>query len=146
MNDEAAIKNETEEAEVDGVPIRDIVEAFKATRDEKKNMEADFKAVMEPVNTRLKMLEAALLKFMNKSSLTQLRVDGVGLVYRSDFTSYTIKDRTAFNKWIVENGELDMLSSRVAASAVAGWEEAHDGQLPPGVDKNVVRHVRMRKA
>lgn len=65
-----------------------------------------------------------------------------GTTYTDTKVNVTIADDNAFYSFVRESGDLDFFERRVKAAHVKEYQEANNGQLPPGL--NVFRELTMK--
>lgn len=69
-----------------------------------------------------------------------------GTAYKSTTDRFSLKDRDALVAYVQESGNLSMFTNAVSKEAVEEYMAEHDGQLPPGVEKNSFTKVNVRKS
>lgn len=97
---------------------------------EKKKAQAE---ELKKYTEAMEKLEARLFELLNASGGDSLAVRGVGTVYRATQDSATVGDKEAFRDYIMQSGNLDMMSLTANKVAVREFIE-QNGRPPPGVN------------
>ena len=69
-----------------------------------------------------------------------------GTVYMATDFKTSCADWGLLYSWLVENDALDFLERRLASGKIKDYMEAHDGELPPGVNVYKELQARVRKS
>ena len=115
--------------------VEAIVGAYIKVRDEVAQIKANHKAQLEPYTQALDKLDAGV-----ESMKTS-----VGTAYRSERTSVTVADKSAFMDYIESNKAFDLLDVRANKTAVEGFM-AENQDVPPGVNIRREVAVNFRRA
>lgn len=117
--------------------VEAIVGAYIKVRDEVAQIRASHKAQLEPYAQALDKLEAQMLQVLSDAGVESMKTS-VGTAYRSERTSVTVADKSAFMDYIESNKAFDLLDVRANKTAVEGFM-AENQDVPPGV--NIRREV-----
>jgi hypothetical protein len=115
-----------------------------ALRDHKALLEAEHKARVAEVNAQMQNAESFLLNMMNETGQSNAGF-AAGTVIVSTKTLPSLKDKGALINYIKQTGEVELLQARVSTTAVKEFMEAHDNQVPPGVEITVSREISIRR-
>jgi hypothetical protein len=123
----------------------DQLKAVRVLRDEKDGLEARVKEI----NKILDEQEVVILRQFDALGIKNMRVDGVGLVYRSEIVIPTILDNDMMLVWLAEHGE-NIAKTTVHPQTLKAWytDRLTNGEeLPPleVVKTFTKREVRFRK-
>lgn len=108
-----------------------LVAAYVMLRDQKKEMMDRHKAELEPINTKMALVENAMLDALNGQQAESVRTEH-GTMYKLKRTSTKVVDWDVALAYILDNDLEHMLERRVSKSAVEEFLAAN-GELPPGV-------------
>jgi hypothetical protein len=100
---------------------------------------------LKPYADAMATISTAMLDHLNMSGADSIKTDA-GTAYVSELDSMKVGDRDALGAFILETGELQLLSMAVAKDAVRDYMAEHQGQLPPGVEKSSIRKVNFRRS
>lgn len=123
-------------------PIDWLVKSYVTLRDKKRDLEAQHKAKLTPLDDALDKLNAALNIKMNALGGTSLRTE-FGTVIVSVKQEAQIGDWAAFHSFVAESGRFDMLQRRVSSGVVVDYTK-EIGEAPPGVTIQSARSVSVR--
>ncbi len=116
------------------INIRDARAALKKQFDDS---DADLKASQE-------RLEAAMLDHLNKHGMESVRTEA-GTFYRQQDIKPSGADWQALYDWIKEHDAWDALERRIKKTFISEYMEAHQGELPPGVNVHREFVIRVRR-
>ena len=117
--------------------MNELVKAYLTIRNERERIEADYKERDLQLKADMAVLEQEMLAGCNEMQIESLRTDS-GTVIKSLKERYTCSDRDNFNKFVLENGAVELFEARLHQGNFKEFmaERHHEG-LPPGV--NVMR-------
>lgn len=124
--------------------VEAIVGAYIKVRDEVAQIKASHKAQLEPYVQALDKLEAQMLQVLSDAGVESMKTS-VGTAYRSERTSVTVADKSAFMDYIESNKAFDLLDVRANKTAVEGFM-AENQDVPPGVNIRREVAVNFRRA
>ena len=124
--------------------VEAIVVAYIKVRDEVAQIKASHKAQLEPYTQALDKLEAQMLQVLSDAGVESMKTS-VGTAYRSERTSVTVADKSAFMDYIESNKAFDLLDVRANKTAVEGFM-AENQDVPPGVNIRREVAVNFRRA
>lgn len=124
--------------------VEAIVGAYIKVRDEVAQIKASHKAQLEPYTQALDKLEAQMLQVLSDAGVESMKTS-VGTAYRSERTSVTVADKSAFMDYIESNKAFDLLDVRANKTAVEGFM-AENQDVPPGVSIRREVAVNFRRA
>ena len=124
--------------------VEAIVGAYIKVRDEVAQIKASHKAQLEPYVQALDKLEAQMLQVLSDAGVESMKTS-VGTAYRSERTSVTVADKSAFMGYIESNKAFDLLDVRANKTAVEGFM-AENQDVPPGVNIRREVAVNFRRA
>mgnify|MGYP000386197607 FL=1 len=124
--------------------VEAIVGAYIKVRDEVAQIKASHKAQLEPYTQALDKLEAQMLQGLSDAGVESMKTS-VGTAYRSERTSVTVADKSAFMDYIESNKAFDLLDVRANKTAVEGFM-AENQDVPPGVNIRREVAVNFRRA
>lgn len=124
--------------------VEAIVGAYIKVRDEVAQIKASHKAQLEPYTQALDKLEAQMLQVLSDAGVESMKTP-VGTAYRSERTSVTVADKSAFMDYIESNKAFDLLDVRANKTAVEGFM-AENQDVPPGVNIRREVAVNFRRA
>jgi hypothetical protein len=94
---------------------------------------------------KMRVLQNAIYRKMIALGQDSFKAEG-HLVYQSNLTSITMTDREEFFQFVEDNQAFDLLEARLNKEAVELYEQENDGALPPGVKKETILKLGVRKA
>jgi len=126
------------------VDIAKRVAQYVALRDEIKRLDDKHKEDMKKHREMLDKLNGVLLEHLNSVNGNSVRTDA-GTVYRSEKKSASLADPDAFMRYVIENGEWDLMDRKANVTAVADYIEEH-GAPPAGVNFSTTFQVGVRRS
>lgn len=121
-----------------------ICGAYIALRDKIAEIEAQHKAALAPYKDAKVKLEQAMLNILVTQGVESMRTAS-GTAYRTERTSVTIADKSAFMDYVTNNGAFELLDVRANKTAVADFLTENQ-DLPPGVNVSREATVGFRRA
>lgn len=103
------------------------------------------KAEAAPLKEQLEKAEGAIQAYLNANGMDGFKANGA-TVYTEKVMRANIGDKSALNQFIMESGDVELLQTRLSTTVLKEWMAGHDGQVPPGVQVQYERAVRVRKA
>ena len=103
---------------------------FRALRTEKEELEARVKEI----NKILDEMEPVILKQFDALGIDNMRVQGVGLVYKSETVIPTVMDQDEFLKWIDAHRDGGIAKRVANYQTMKSWYTdrlKNGGELPP---------------
>ena len=122
-----------------------MFKAHAAIKAKRARLKADFDEADKNLKAKLDTIETGFLKIMNDTGTDQLKVKGVGMVFRTQRILPNAKDWNAVFTYIQESGNFDLLQKRLAQGGVQAYMESNDGDTPPGVTTTIERGVGVRR-
>ena len=124
--------------------INKIVEHYLVLRDYKDKLNAEHKARLAELDAQMHNAEVFLLDQLNNQGLDRLGASA-GTVYVKVNHQTSFADREATLEFIKMTGQVELLQSRLSSTAVKEYMDAHNGELPPGVQMTTSREVQVRR-
>ena len=125
--------------------LSEAVEVYIKIRDKKAQMKAAFDAEVSPINDKLAKLEAKLMEVFNQTGMDSVKTE-FGTAYTVNRSTASVADRDIFMDYVKKNEEWSLLEVRVSKTAVDQFREAHENEIPPGVNLRVERVVNVRRS
>lgn len=125
--------------------LSDAVGLYIKLRDQKAKMKAEYQDAVAPVQEKMDKLEAKLLEVFNNTGTDSIKTE-FGTAYTSTRTSASVADRDVFMDYVKANEEWSLMEVRASATAIKQFQEASDGDLPPGINITVERTVNIRRS
>jgi hypothetical protein len=125
--------------------MNELVKAYLTIRNERERIESEYKDRDMQLKADMAVLEQEMLAGCNDMKVESLRTDS-GTIIKSLKERFTCADRDNFNKFVLENGAVDLFESRLHQGNFKEFmSERHHEGLPPGV--NVMREftITVRK-
>ena len=124
--------------------VEDIVRDYVSIRDSVAEIKARQKAELDPYAQALAKLESQMMTILVDAGVDSMKTPA-GTAYRSEKTSVTVADKSAFMDYIQSNGAFDLLDVRANNTAVEGFMAEHQ-DVPPGVNIRREASVNFRRA
>lgn len=121
-----------------------MIKAYVQLRDMKKDLADRHKEEMKPINEKMAILEAGLLRALNQTGSESIKTK-YGTTYLIDRKSVKIEDWDTTLDHIMKHGLWHMLERRLAKSAVDEYIEANDA-APPGVSISTDTTIGVRRS
>jgi hypothetical protein len=125
--------------------LSDAVGLYVKLRDQKAKLKADYQELAAPVQQKMDKLEAKLLEVFNTTGMDSIKTE-FGTAYTSTRTTASVADRDVFMDYVKAHEEWSLMEIRASASAIKQFQEASDGDLPPGINLTVERTVNIRRS
>lgn len=103
------------------------------------------RALEKDTISRMRIIQHAILAKMVELKQTAFKSED-HLVYQNDLDSITLADRDEFFAFVEANQAYDLLEARLSKEAVELYEAENEGKLPPGVKKETIVRLGVRKA
>lgn len=125
--------------------IDDLVEAFVAIRDEKRDIEQAVALKVKELDEKLEIISAALLDMCKEVGADSVRT-AHGTVIKSIKTKYWTNDWESMYRFIKDNDAFGLLEKRLHQSNMKIFLEENEDLHPEGlnVDKEFVITVRKK--
>lgn len=98
-----------------------------------KNIKADADKKINLISERKKILDEQALALCKKIGCSSIKTKS-GTIVRSIKQRHIVNDKHSFNKFVLENGEIGLLQTRVHESNMKTFLEENPDKFPPGVD------------
>lgn len=121
-----------------------VVSAYIKLRDKKRDLATEFEAQGAVLDTKMQMLEKALLEYCESSGAESVRTDS-GTFYRSIRAKYWTSDWEAMNRFIIKHEVPELLEKRVHQGNMKQFLEDHPDLLPPGLNRDSEYTVTVRR-
>ncbi len=108
------------------------IEAWKSLRDDVRERERVFKESLAEDKATVDILEHDILEMLQAVKLQSIKIDGVGLAYRSKRTSAKVENAEAFFSFVLQSKRTELLEARASKKAVEEYIEMSKVP-PPGV-------------
>ena len=118
-----------------------VVSTYIKLRDRKEAMEEELKEAVKPLNEKMTLIEAAMMKYMQEQGLENIKTKA-GTAYQSQVRSVKVEDWDAVRSFIEEKGAWDILNRAVNKTAVLG---EYNGQVP-GVLIATINKLNFRRS
>ena len=125
--------------------LEKMFRAHAAIKAKRARLKSDYDAADGGLKKKLETIETGFLKIMNDTGTDQLKVKGVGMVFRTERVLPNAKDWNAVFTYVQESGNFDLLQKRLAQGGVKDFMDTHDGDPPPGVTTTIERGVGVRR-
>jgi hypothetical protein len=130
-------ENEIEKNNDGNLNFEELVKIYLTIRTEKERIEAEWKVQNDALVADMNVLAGQMMDACNKNNVSSMRTDS-GTVIRKLTERYTVSDGDGFRKFVLQNGLVDLLESRIHQGNFKEFITEHkDDGLPPGV--NVMR-------
>lgn len=125
--------------------LNKLIQTYVKIRDAKAKLQAEVSEREKKLENDLRIVRAALLKYMGDSGLDSVRSEA-GLVYRTLKTRYWTSDWESMHRFIIENELPEFLEKRLNQGAVKSFLEENPEHVPPGLNVDSEYTVTVRKA
>lgn len=121
-----------------------LIRAYMLMREKRSEIKREFEEADGSLKHKMGLVEAELLKMLNKAGSDSLKIKGLGQAYLSKRVTVKATDWNALYDFIMETKQIDLLQKRIASRVVQEYVET-EGELPPGVDMSSERVVNVRR-
>lgn len=123
-----------------------LVSVYLKIRDEKAKITSELNSKLEELDSKLKVVSAALLEHCKDNNVESVRTVH-GTFYRSTSSKYWTGDWEAMGKFIMEHDAIDLMEKRIHQGNMRTFLEENPHLLPPGlnVDSEYTVTVRRKK-
>ena len=126
------------------VEPKEVVDRMLWIRDERSRLKKDFEEKDRKLRDMYERGENWLLKHMQDTGHKSFKVDGA-TVFTKTNNRYSFGDWAGFAEWVKQTGEIDLLQHRVSSTNMETYVK-ESGELPPGIKKDPVVSVNIRKS
>ena len=112
-------------------------------RDFKAKFKAEFDEKAARITARMDEIEAQMMGFLNATGQESSKTES-GTFFKKTSTSSKVADRDVFLEFVIREGAINFLESRVNNTAVTEYIEVN-GKLPPGVDVTRIVSVSVNR-
>lgn len=124
--------------------VDQLVAVYIAARDAKTRLKEKFDTDTAEINGVMDQLEQVFQAYLNQTGQQSAKF-GAGTVFRSTVTSVKVSDWDSFITWVKEMDRYDMLN-RSANKAAVEQKLEDTGTLPPGIHREAINQVNVRRA
>lgn len=124
--------------------VAGVVKAYVTIRDKVAEIKSAHKAQLKPYEEALNKLEFQMLGILNNAGVDSMKTPD-GTAYRTEKTSVTIADKSAFMDYVKNSESFELLDVRANKTAVEDFMAEHQ-DLPPGVNIRREAAVNFRRA
>jgi len=124
--------------------IDELVSQYVKLRDKIKAADDAHKEKTKMARAYLELLNGKLLERLNNVGGDSVKT-AHGTAYRTTKRSASIADGDVFRKYVIDNGEFDLVDWRANANAVDDYITTHGAQ-PPGVNFSTTFTVGVRRS
>lgn len=110
----------------------EAIEAWKSLRDDVRERVKAFQESMAEDKATVDILESDVLEMLRAAKLQSVKIDGVGLAYKSKRTSAKVENSEAFFKFVIDSERTELLEARANKKEVEEYVELN-AVPPPGV-------------
>jgi hypothetical protein len=121
-----------------------IAQAFLACRDQIEASEAAHKERIAPLKASLERLKTALLDTLNEAGVQNMKIAGVGTMFKKKVVSASCTDWAASLAFIQEFERWDFLEHRMNKTVVMEYMEKNQAP-PPGVNVTVTYDATVQR-
>lgn len=111
----------------------DLIGRYIAIRDHIEVMQKEFELKVAPYKQAMEDIAGAVSEEINRLDGQSIKTEQ-GTAYRSEWTAAKVADREAFLDFVFDGRREGFLTSATSKEAVKEYMDAHNGQLPPGID------------
>lgn len=123
----------------------DLIEKYIEIRDNKEALDAAHKERVAVLKKQMAVLEAEFNARMNAEGTEQIKSQ-VATVYYTSSDRAKCTDWDAFLAYAESTGQVDLTQRRLSTTKVLAHIEAQGGEVPPGIQLEAYREVRVRKS
>ena len=124
--------------------IDQLVSAYIQVRDQVAELEAAHKERIKPYKAALEKLELDVLQALDEAGVESMKTK-FGTAYKSQKTSVTVADRSAFMDYVKAHQAFELLDVRPSKTAVENFLAEHQ-DVPPGVNLRRVVACNFRRS
>lgn len=121
-----------------------VVDRMLALREQRAKLKKEFEEQDRKLREMYERGENWLLKHLQDTGHKSFKVDGA-TVFTKVNNRYSFGDWTAFSEWVKQTGEVELLQHRVSSTNMETFTK-ENGELPPGIKKDPVVSVNIRKS
>lgn len=122
--------------------IDKMVAQYLALREKIRELDARYKAVLEPFELVKNKLGGMMLEFLDQTGQESAKTSE-GTVYARVKHTASLADPDVFMEYVIKHGAYDLLDRRANSVACRDHAEEH-GELPPGVKLSSIRNAGVR--
>jgi hypothetical protein len=111
-----------------------VIAKYIALRDKRSELKKEYVKQDAPYVAAMDKIEAWLLAQCNALGTTGFSVKGLGTATKGKSMSVSCKDWAAFESFVKEQNQLAMFERRIARSVLQAYMDAHNSEIPPGLD------------
>lgn len=123
---------------------QEVVDKMVEIREQRAQLKKEFEEKDRKLRDMYDRGENWLLRHMQETGHKSFKVDGA-TVFTKTNNRYSFGDWPAFIDWVKQTGEVDLLQKRVSSTNMETFAK-ENGELPPGIKKDPVVSVNIRKA
>lgn len=121
-----------------------VVDKMLALREQRAKLKKEFEEQDRKLREMYERGENWLLKHLQDTGHKSFKVDGA-TVFTKVNNRYSFGDWAAFSEWVKQTGEVELLQHRVSSTNMETFTK-ENGELPPGIKKDPVVSVNIRKS
>lgn len=123
-----------------------VVSKYIALRDKRSELKKAYDAEDDKYKDAMSKCESWLLAQANALGVDNFAVKGVGTAIKGKSMQVSCKDWHAFHDFVKEYDQLDMFERRISRNVLKAYMEAHDSEIPPGLDVIFEQTITVRRS
>jgi len=115
------------------ISAEELSEQIRLCNTAMKNIKADADKKINMISEKKRILDEQALQLCKNLGCSSIKTKS-GTIVRSIKQRHIVNDKHSFNKFVLENGEIGLLQTRVHESNMKTFLEENPDKFPPGVD------------
>lgn len=124
--------------------LEELITKYMALRDKRNAIKKTITDQIKEYDEAMEAIAGVLKAHLQKNNLQSIATTA-GTAFFKRVTSATVADKSAFREYVIANGDFDMADFRPSKEAVEAYIEAHNGNLPPGINWSTMQEVGVQK-
>jgi len=116
-----------------GLTTADLIGRYIQIRDHIAAMTKQHEESLKPYQEALQAIEGAVTEEINRLDGQSVKTEQ-GTAYRSEWTAVKVADRETFLDFVFAGRHEGFITNATSKEAVKEFIDAHNGQVPPGLD------------
>jgi hypothetical protein len=124
--------------------MEDALRLYRRIEAKQDELKAKYEQENGKYEKAMKQVEVVMLQLLQGQGVTQMKIDGIGLVKQVDKRRYGCADWGLFYPWVVANDRPDLFQKRLLDSAMDLYLQ-DTGGLPPACKVETTRTITVLK-
>lgn len=126
------------------IPADKLAEVYIKIRTKRETLAKEFDQTDAELKAKQEALESQMLELCKATGADSIKTE-FGTIIKSVKERFWTTDRTAFNRFVLENEALDLFENRIHQGNMKTWIAEHPDEFPPSVNIDRAYSISVRR-